>query len=81
MISGFWTLPLIIFGENFKGAELASVNSTAAVFYGMGSIVGPSVLGLTMIDSPHGLMVAMAGPCIGLAFFAIVRCPKSPSSA
>ena len=81
MISGFWTLPLIIFGENFKGSELASVNSTAAVFYGMGSIVGPSVLGLTMIDSPHGLMVAMAGPCIGLAFFAIVRCPKSPSSA
>lgn len=81
MIGGFWTIPLIIFGEKFKGSELASVSSTAAVFYGMGSVVGPSLLGVAMIGSPHGLMVAMAAPTIALALFVIVRFPRFPSSA
>ena len=81
MIGGFWTIPLIIFGEKFKGSELASVSSTAAVFYGMGSVVGPSLLGVAMIGSPHGLLAAMAGPTIALALFGIVRIARSPSSA
>ncbi len=81
MIGGFWTIPLIIFGEKFKGSELASVSSTAAVFYGMGSVVGPSLLGGAMIGSPHGLLAAMAGPTIALALFGIVRIARSPSSA
>lgn len=81
MIGGFWIIPLVVFGENFKGYELASINSTAAILYGMGSVVGPSLLGFAMIVSPHGLMVAMAGPTIVLVFFGITQLPRPPRSA
>ena len=69
MIGALWTIPLIIFGENFTDTELATVNSMAAVLYGLGSIIGPSVVGFSMTRSPHALMLTMATATMLLVLF------------
>ena len=67
LIGSFWTIPLMLFGDMFEGSDLASVNSISAILYGLGSTIGPSIVGVCMLWSPHGLMGAMALPTITLA--------------
>jgi MFS family permease len=67
MVGGLWTVPMVMLGEKFRGVDLATINVATALLYGVGSVIGPSVLGATMELSPHGLMLAMALAPAGLA--------------
>lgn len=64
LIGSFWTIPLMLFGDTFQGTDLASVNSISAILYGLGSTIGPSIIGACMLWSQHGLMFAMAAPTL-----------------
>ena len=72
LIGSFWTIPLMLFGDKFHGSDLASVNSVSAILYGLGSTIGPSVVGTCMLSSSHGLMFAMAAPMVGLTIAALL---------
>ena len=60
LIGSFWTIPLMLFGDNFRGSDLASINSVSAILYALGSTIGPSMVGISMLWSPHALMFTMA---------------------
>ena len=74
VIGGLWTLSLGVLGERFAGPDLAAMNVVMAMLYGLGSTVGPSLLGVAMSAwPPHGLMAAMAVACVAVAGFALTR--------
>ena len=81
MIGGLWTIPLIIFGENYTGEDLVTVNSMAAILYGFGSILGPSLAGLSMGTSSHGLMLTMAASSSLLVFSGLLIYWRSKTAA
>ena len=59
------------------GPDLAAMNVVMALLYGLGSTIGPSLLGLAMSAwPPHGLMAAMAAACVAVAGFALTRKPS-----
>ena len=67
LIGSFWTIPLMLFGDNFEGSDLASINSVSAILYAFGSTVGPSIVGICMLWSPHALMFTMALATLAVA--------------
>lgn len=74
VIGGLWTLSLVMLGERFAGPDLAAMNVVMALLYGLGSTIGPSLLGVAMSAwPPHGLMAAMAAACVVVAGFALTR--------
>ena len=77
VIGGLWTLSLVMLGERFAGPDLAAMNVVMALLYGLGSTIGPSLLGVAMSAwPPHGLMAAMAAACVAVAGFALTRKPS-----
>jgi len=58
---GIYTLGIIRIGDRFQGPDLVMANASVGLLWGVGSLLGPSVGGLT-IDyfSPDGLMHALA---------------------
>ena len=54
--ASLYTLALILLGERFKGADLASATTVFGVMWGVGSIIGPPLGGQSMeLWLPHGL--------------------------
>lgn len=58
---GIYTLGIIRIGDRFQGPDLVMANASVGLLWGVGSLLGPSIGGLT-IDyfSPDGLMHALA---------------------
>jgi MFS family permease len=64
VIVGLYTVALVLIGERFQGPSLASANATFILMYGVGSLVGPGLAGVSMdLWDPHGLMAVLGGIC------------------
>jgi MFS family permease len=69
--SAFYTIGLAMIGERVQPGALASANAAFIFAYGLGSLLGPALGGVSMdIADPWGLMVAFAAMA-GL----YLRCP------
>lgn len=60
IISGIYTVAMVIIGERFRGADLAAASALFGVMWGGGSILGPPIGGLAMELHPHGVPLALA---------------------
>jgi MFS family permease len=64
-ISGFYTLALIIVGKKYKGSSLAGANSAIVAMFGIGSLIGPPVVGISMnLSQSNGFFIAMLVPVL-----------------
>ncbi len=71
VFSSLYAFALILLGERFRGADLASATAVFTVMWGVGSIVGPPLGGAAMdLWQPHGLLLA-----VGLMFLAFLPVP------
>ena len=71
VFASLYSLALILLGERFQGADLASASAMFGVMWGVGSIVGPPIGGEGMeLWHPHGLPLAL-----GLMFLAYLPFP------
>jgi len=60
--SAFYTLGLALIGERVQPGALAAANAAFIFAYGVGSLIGPPVMGAAMDGfDPFGLMTAFAG--------------------
>ena len=61
VLSGIYTIALVLLGEQFKGADLAAASAVFGVMWGLGSVIGPPVGGLSMaMFPPDGVPWSMA---------------------
>ena len=61
VVSGLYTVGLSLLGERFTGGAIAAANATFIFAYGVGSLAGPPVAGVTMdAVGPWGLPVVLA---------------------
>ena len=64
MFASLYTFALVLLGERFRGADLASASVVFGVMWGVGSVAGPPIGGAGMeLLEPHGLPIV-----IGAAF-------------
>jgi MFS family permease len=64
MFASLYSFALVLLGERFRGADLASASVAFGVMWGVGSVAGPPISGATMeLLEPHGLPIV-----IGAAF-------------
>ena len=61
VLSGVYTIALVIIGEQFKGADLAAASALFGVMWGAGTVVGPQLGGLAYDQfPPHGIPLCLA---------------------
>jgi MFS family permease len=61
VLGGLYTAGLVLLGERFSGADLASASSAFGLMWGIGMIAGPPLGGLGMrLSDRHGLIVVIA---------------------
>ena len=74
LIGGFYTLGLVLLGEQFRGAELAGATAVFSSMWGIGSVVGLPVAGGIMdLLPPHGLPIALGLMVLAFLPFPIVE--------
>ena len=57
----FYPIGLALLGSRFGGVNLASTNAAFIMFYSLGMLSGPPLLGAAMdLLPPHGMALAMA---------------------
>lgn len=62
VILGFYTVGLVLLGEQAKAEDLAVANAGFIVAYQLGSIIGPLIAGAAMSVSPvHGFILTVVG--------------------
>lgn len=72
-ISGFYTLALIVVGKKYQGTSLAGGNSAIVAMFGLGSLIGPPLVGFSMFYSEHyGFFLAVLLP-VTLYFAELLR--------
>ena len=73
VFAGIYTVAMILAGQWFKGAELATAMAAFGVFWGVGAFVGPMVGGASMdLWNPYGLpltLVIVAGLFFVISLF------------
>jgi MFS family permease len=61
VLSGIYTIALVIIGEQFKGADLAAASALFGVMWGAGSVLGPQLGGVAYDYLPvHGIPLTIA---------------------
>ena len=61
VIGVFYTVPMVLLGQRFKGADLAAAATVFGVVFSVGSAIGPPLGGIGMkYIGPHGIAVVMA---------------------
>ena len=81
LFAGIYTVAMILAGQWFKGAELATAMAAFGVFWGVGAFVGPLLGGASMdLWNPYGLpltLVIVAGLFFVISLFPwFYRLPK-----
>ncbi|MBT5833813.1 MAG: MFS transporter [Deltaproteobacteria bacterium] len=81
LFAGVYTVAMILAGQWFKGAELATAMAAFGVFWGVGAFVGPMAGGVSMdLWNPYGLpltLVIVAGLFFLISLFPwFYRLPK-----
>jgi MFS family permease len=75
-ISGFYTLALIIVGKKYKGSSLAGANTAVVAMFGVGSLIGPPIVGASMgLSQSYGFFVSMLLP-VTIYFMQLYRYSK-----
>lgn len=60
VLSGVYTIALIVIGEQFKGADLAAASALFGVMWGTGTVLGPQLGGVAYeYFPPHGVPLAL----------------------
>jgi len=77
VLSGIYTVALVIIGEQFKGADLAAASALFGVMWGAGAVLGPQLGGLAYDYLPlYGipfLIASMSAVLLPLPFAAWLR--------
>ncbi|MEP2827678.1 MFS transporter [Parvibaculum sp.] len=83
LANGIFTLAMVLVGERFRGAELASASAFTTAMWGAGALVGAPLSGIAMqVWDPHGLIVAVLLIFLAyLPFPVIARLPARKSAA
>lgn len=72
--SGVYTLALVILGERFRGAALATGNAAFGFCWGLGSLFGPAISGAAMdLWDPHGLPATLCAASLLFLALALTR--------
>ena len=71
---GIYTVMLALVGSRFKGGDLVRMYAVMSVMWGVGALIGPTVVGVAMQLSPRfGLPYTIAMACGTFAFVAAWR--------
>jgi MFS family permease len=71
---GIYTVMLTIVGSRFSGGDLVGVYAIMGLAWGVGALLGPTLVGLAMQLSPgYGLPYAIAAGCALFAVFMGVK--------
>jgi len=61
VLSGVYTIALVIIGQQFKGADLAAASALFGVMWGAGTVLGPQLGGVAYEHlPPHGIPLTLA---------------------
>jgi MFS family permease len=61
VLSGIYTIALVIIGEQFKGADLAAASALFGVMWGAGAVLGPQLGGVAYDSLPlYGIPLSIA---------------------
>jgi MFS family permease len=76
--SGVYTIALVILGERFRGAALATGNAAFGFCWGLGSLFGPAFAGPAMdLWDPHGLPATLCASSLLFLLLAFYRRVKA----
>lgn len=79
LLFGLYTVGLSMVGDRYQGADLLRANSAYVLFYSLGGLVGPVVLGAAMdIWDPEGFPAAIVAVCLGYAGLIAYRARQKP---
>ena len=71
---GIYAVTLAMVGSRFVGGDLVAIYAALSLCWGIGALLGPSLIGLAMEASPHyGLPAAIAAGCGVFTVFAAWR--------
>jgi MFS family permease len=73
-LSGVWTAAIVLLGQRFASAELASAYVASGILYGIGSIAGPLLTGLIADrTSLAAVPLVLAGFCLAYLPVGLLR--------
>ena len=68
------TVGITLLGERFDGVRLVTANATYSVLFGIGGIIGPSLVGTAMDHfGPNGFPASMLLVVVAYWLFALYR--------
>ncbi|MBW6400818.1 MFS transporter [Roseomonas sp. HJA6] len=67
---GIYTMMLALVGSRFSGSDIVGIYAAMGLFWGAGALVGPSLAGMAMQSSTHGLVFFIALACAAFALCA-----------
>jgi MFS family permease len=67
---GVYTLMMALVGSRFAGTELVGIYAVMGLAWGVGALLGPSLAGLAMDLSAHGLPIFAALACLAFTIYA-----------
>lgn len=70
---GIYTIMLTVVGSRFKGTDLVGIYAVMGLAWGVGALLGPSLAGVSMGLSPHGLPIFAAVACAAFCVFQAMR--------
>ena len=68
---GIYTIMLTLVGSRFKGSELVGIYAVMGLTYGAGALIGPTLAGIAMDMTAHGLPLFAAVACLAFAMFVL----------
>jgi MFS family permease len=75
LAGSFYAIGLALLGSRFSGAELASANAACVMFYSLGMLTGPPVVGFGLdLVTPNGFFLSVAlliAPYLGLVWHSL----------
>ncbi len=74
---GIYTTMLAIIGARFRGTDLVGVYAAMGLLWGLGALFGPSLAGLALNLTSHGLPFFVALACGGFTLF-LLRWKEAP---
>jgi MFS family permease len=74
---GIYTTMLAIIGARFRGTDLVGVYAAMGLFWGAGALFGPSLVGVALDLTTHGLPLLVALACAGFTLF-LLRWKDAP---
>jgi MFS family permease len=73
-LSGIWTAGVVLLGQRFAGAELASAYVASGILYGIGTIAGPLLTGVIVDRTSMAVLpLVLAGFCLAYLPLGLLR--------